>query len=102
MLTARMRWASDHRRDQLKARSASSLLVVESVSDAIKGLDRIEFRVGCAEFPADPLDVAVDRPVVDVDILVIGDVEQLVARLDHSGALGERLEDQEFGHGQRY
>src|SRR6476646_5446436 len=100
MLTARMRWASVHRPDQLKARSESSLLVVETVSDAIKGLDRIKFGVGGAELPSYPLDVTVDGPVINVDIFMIGDIEQLVARFDDAWALGERFEDQEFGYGQ--
>src|SRR5215213_284873 len=99
MFTARMRWARVHRHKQLSARSDSSLLVVETVSDAIKGLDCIELGVGLPKLPADSLDVAVDRPIVDVNVLVIGDVEQLVARLDHAGALGERFEDQELGDG---
>src|SRR4051794_2735057 len=97
MFTARIRCASVHRPDQLSARSESSLLDVETVSDAIKGLDCIEFGIAFAKLAPDPLDVAVDRPVVDIDVFVIGDVEQLVARLDHAWALSERLQDQELG-----
>ena len=42
--------------------------------------------------------MAVDCAIVDIDVLVIGHIEQLVARFHHTGTLGERLEDQEFGH----
>ena len=45
--------------------------------------------------------MAVDRAVVDIDVVVVGHVEQLVARLDDARPLGKRLEDQEFGDGQR-
>ena len=79
MLSARMRWPSVQRPDQLSARSASSLLV-ETVSDAIEGLDCIEVGGRGAELAADALDVAVDGAVVDIDVVIIGDVEQLVAR----------------------
>ncbi len=79
MLTARMRWPSVHRPDQLSARSARPHCSSKSVSDAIEGLDRIELAVDGAELAADALDVAVDRAVVDIDVVLIGDVEQLVA-----------------------
>src|SRR5437868_5805839 len=95
-----MRWLSDHRPDQLSARSDSSLFV-ETVSDAIKCLDCIEVRIRCAELPADAFDVAVDRAIVDVDVVLVSDVEQLIACLDDARALGERFQDQEFGDGQR-
>src|SRR4051794_37888445 len=103
-LTARIRWPSVHRPDQLKARSASasSSVGVESVSDAIQGLDCIKLGVGSAELAADPLDVAVDGAVVNIDVVMISDIEQLVARFDDSGALRERFEDQEFGDGQSH
>ena len=48
-----------------------------------------------------PLDVAVDGAVVDIDVVLIGDVHQLVARFDHAGPLRQRLEDHELGDGQR-
>src|SRR5690349_6549009 len=77
--TARMRWASVQRPDQVRTRSAS-LFLSESVSDAIEGLDRVELRVDRAEFSADALNVAVDGPVIDIDVVLVSDVEQLVAR----------------------
>src|SRR3954463_9433821 len=95
-----MRWASVHRPDQVSRRSASSLLV-ESISDAIECLDCIEVGVTGTEFPADSLDVAVDRAVVDINVVAISDIEQLVAGFYHSRALRQRFEDQEFGDGQR-
>src|SRR4051794_905620 len=101
MFTARIRWPSDHRPDQLSARSASSLFV-KTVSDAIEGLDCIELGVDRAELAADALDVAVDGTVVDEHVVLISDVQKLVARLDHSRALRKRLENQEFGDRQRH
>src|SRR5215213_7119599 len=95
--SARIRYLRLNRPDHLSRRSASSLLV-ESVSDAIEGFDGIERRVDGAELAPDALDVAVDGAVVDIDIVAIGDVEQLVARFYDSGALGEGFEDQELGH----
>src|SRR3954447_3445342 len=97
-----MRCARLHRPDQLKARSASSSLFVETVSDAIQGLDSIEVGIAGAEFPSDAFDVAVDGAVIDIDVVLIGDVEQLVAGLYYARALGERFEDQELGDGQRH
>src|SRR4051794_28409255 len=99
--TARIRCARLQRPDQLNARSASSLFV-ETVSDAIEGLDSIEGRVTGAEFAANALYVAVDGAVVDINVILIGNVEELVARLHHSRTLRESLEDQEFGDGQRH
>src|SRR5512146_2941958 len=97
MLSARMRWASVHRPDQLSRRSASSLLV-ESISDAIEGLDCIEFGVGGAELAPDSLDVTVDGAVVDINIVTIRNIEQLIASFDDAGTLGQRFQDQELGH----
>ncbi len=94
-----MRCASVHRPDQVRTRSASSFFA-EFISDAIKGLDCIELRVDAAELAADALDVAVDGAVIDIDIVLIGDVEQLVAGFDDPRALGKRFQDQEFGDGQ--
>src|SRR5688572_12392749 len=99
MLTARMRWRSIQPPDQRSARSLSSFLS-KAISYAVERLDRLEFGVDRAEFAPQALDVAVDGPVVDIDVVLIGDVHQLVARFDHAGPLGERLEDHELGHRQ--
>src|SRR5688572_25807644 len=105
MFTARMRWARVQRPDQLSSRSSApsvskAWLIFKSVADSIEGLDGVELRVDGPELAPDSFDVAVDRPVVDIDVVLVGDVEQLVAALHHSGTLGERLEDQELGHRQ--
>src|SRR4029078_9686850 len=97
---ARMRCLRLNRADHFSRRSASSL--VEAVSDAIEGIDRVERGVDGAELAPDALDVTVDGAVVDIDIVAIGDVEQLVAGFYDSGSLGQRFEDQELGHGQAY
>src|SRR5438477_2171298 len=93
-LSARIRWPSVQRPDQLSARSASSLFV-ETVSDAIEGVDCIKFGSLCAELAADSLDVAVDGAVVDIDVVAIGHIEQLVTAFYDTRPLCQRLEDQE-------
>src|SRR5688500_11290135 len=107
MLTARIRWVSVHRPDQLNSRSSASddsrpSLIFETVADAVEGFDGVEVRVDRAELAPDALDVAVDRPVVDVDVVLVGDVEQLVAALHHTWPLGQRFQDQELGDGQSH
>src|SRR5512135_2140983 len=71
--------------------------VAVSISDAIERFDLLELGIDLAELAAYPLDVAVDRAVVDVDRLAVGCVHQLVAVLDMARPLGERLQQQEFG-----
>src|SRR5207302_1567719 len=71
-----------------------------SVTDAIEGFDLCEFRVDGLELLAQALDVAIDRAVIDIDVLAIGRVHQLVAVFDVPRALSQRLEDQELGHSQ--
>src|SRR5688500_2624338 len=101
MLTARMRCRSIQRPDQRSARSLSSLLS-KAVAYPVERLDRLELGIEGAELATKPLDVAVDGPVVDIDVVLIGDVHQLVARFHHARPLRERLEDHELGDGQRH
>src|SRR5215467_6703333 len=68
-----------------------------AVSDTIECLDLDELRIDDLELLAQPLDVAVDGAVVDIDVLAIGGVHQLVAALDVPGAGGERFQDEELG-----
>src|SRR5688572_26511587 len=98
-LTARMRWRSIQLPDQRSARSASSFLS-KAISYAVERLDRLELGVDRSNLASQALDVAVDGSVVDIDVVLIGDVHELVARFDHAGPLGERLEDHELGDGQ--
>jgi hypothetical protein len=39
-----------------------------------------------------PRDVAVDRAIVDVDLVVVGDIHQGVAAFHHAGTGGDRLQ----------
>src|SRR5580704_8514853 len=78
---------------------AVSVLAI-SITDAIERFDLCELVVDRLELLAQPLDVAVDGAVVDIDVLAIGRVHQLVAVLDVAGALRQRLQDQELGDGQ--
>src|SRR3954470_14955088 len=99
MLSARMRAVSEIRPDHFSVRSRpspSNSLLRETVTRAIKRFDRIEFGIDLAELAPHPLDVAVDRAVVDIDVVLIRRIHQLIARLDHAGPLRKRLENQEF------
>src|SRR5690348_4106701 len=61
------------------SRLASAVAV--TVSDAIERLDLCELGIDDLELLAQPLDVAVDGTVVDVDVLAVGGVHQLVTAL---------------------
>src|ERR1700731_3678609 len=86
-----------HQKQNLGARASSFL---EAIADAIKGLDHLEIVIHDLEFLAQALDVAVNRAVVDIDLIIIGRIHQGVAALDDSGPRCESLEDQEFGDSQ--
>src|ERR1041385_3672310 len=88
-LRARILCLRLNRPDHFSRRSSSSLFV-EAVSDAIERFDRIEVRLDGPELAPDSLDVAVDGAVVDIDIVAIGDVEQLVTGFYDARPLGKR------------
>src|ERR1700722_1976413 len=69
---------------------------LEAVSDPVQRFDHFEFVVHDLELLAQPLDVAVDGAIVDVNLVVIGRIHQGVAALDDAGPRGERLKDQKF------
>src|SRR3984893_13284428 len=80
--------------------AGSRSAVAVSITDAIEGFDLAELGIDRLELLAQPLDVAVDRAVIDIDVLAIGRVHQLVAVLDVARTLRQGFEDQELGHGQ--
>src|SRR4028118_1281105 len=92
-LTARIRWRIATRRVQLTERSWSSVFA-KAVSDAVERLDPLELGIHHPELAPHPLDVAVDRAIVHVDVVLIGDIHQLVAVLDHARPGRERFQDQ--------
>src|SRR5258708_5742109 len=71
-----------------------------AVADAIEGFDRVELRIDLPELLTHALDVAVDGPVVYVDLIFVGGVHQVVAALDEARPLGQGLQQQEFSDGQ--
>src|SRR6185503_1592185 len=75
---------------------------LEAIADTVQGLDHLEIVVDHLELLAQPLDVAVDGAVVDIDLVVIGRVHQRVAAFYHTRPRRQRLQDQEFGHGERH
>src|ERR1700753_2345688 len=52
---------------------------LEAVPNPVKSFDHLEIVIGHFEFFAQPLDVAVDRAVVDVDLIVVGGIHQGIA-----------------------
>src|SRR6476659_4145445 len=58
---------------------------LETVTDAVQRFDHLEVVIDDLELLAQPLDVAVDGAIVDVDLIVIGCVHQGVAALHHAG-----------------
>src|SRR5579864_6694365 len=54
-------------------------LFLEPVTHPIQRLDHVERVIGLLEFLAQSLDVAVDRAVVDIDLVVISGVHQRIA-----------------------
>src|SRR3546814_11203825 len=73
MLTARIRGVSETRPDQRSARTPSSLLG-ESVTGAIQRFDSVELGIELTEFKANPLEVAVDGAVVDIEVGVMSGI----------------------------
>src|SRR6266403_1347697 len=64
------------------AGAAAGSTVAVSIPDAIECFDLGEIRIDVLKFLAQTLDVTVDRPVVDIDVLAIGRIHQLVAHDD--------------------
>src|SRR5712671_7829900 len=62
------------------------LRLLEAITDPIERLDLIEVVVGLLQLLANPLDVAVDGAIVDVDLVVVGGIHQRIARLHHARA----------------
>src|SRR3989344_9370914 len=93
IFTARMRQVIETRRVQ-PSRSADGLISCETVAGAIQGIDSGKFGIDLAELAPQPLDMAVDGAVVDIDIVLIGRGHQLVAALDDTGPRSQRLQDQ--------
>src|SRR6516164_8867247 len=83
-------------------RSSLASHFFEPITDAIERFDHVEVVVGPLELLAQPLDVAVDRAIVHIDLVVVGGIHQRVAALDHAGPAGERLQDQELGDRERH
>src|SRR5690348_1442718 len=81
---------------------AGALHFLEAIADTVERLDHIEIVVALLEFLAQAFDVAVDRAVVHVDLIVIGGIHQRIAAFHHARAGRERLQDEELGHRQRH
>src|SRR3954449_4339048 len=58
---------------------------LEAVADAVEGFDHFEIVIHDLELLAQPLDVAVDGAIVDIDLIVIGSVHQRIAAFHDSG-----------------
>src|SRR4029077_17680534 len=83
-----------------RERAARSYFL-EVIADTIERLDHIELDVACPELYAQPLDVAVDGPVVDIHLIVVSCIHQGVAAFHHSRPARQRLQDEKLGDGER-
>src|SRR5687768_12393356 len=61
--------------------------LLEPVADPVEGFDGVETVVDRLELLAQSLDVAVDRAVIDIDLVVIGRIHQGIAALHDPRAL---------------
>src|SRR6478672_8450582 len=71
-----------HARANARARTPTNGVrsgFLETVADPIQGFDHLEIVVHHLEFLAQPLDVAVDGTIVDIDLVIIGRIHQRVA-----------------------
>src|SRR3954462_3684871 len=67
--------------------------LLEAIAHAVQRFDHVEVVVDHLEFLAQPLDVAVDGAVVDVDLVIIGGVHQCIPALYNAGTVGKGVED---------
>src|SRR5436305_1751452 len=82
------------------AGAATGSTVAVSIPDAIECFDLREIGIDVLEFFAQSLDVTIDRPVVDIDVLAIGRIHQLIAVFDVPRTVREGFEDQKLGYSQ--
>jgi hypothetical protein len=81
MLIAKIRAASGSLPDQRSARPGGSSFA-EAVSGAIECINSVECLIYHAKFATNAFDVAVNRPVIDIDIVLVGRIHQLIAAFD--------------------
>src|SRR3954462_10383220 len=67
--------------------------LLEAIADAVQRFDHVEVVVDHLEFLAQPLDVAVDGAIIDVDLVVVGRVHQCIPALYNARAVGEGVEN---------
>src|SRR5437899_664949 len=82
------------------AGAATGSTVAVSIPDPIERFDLREIRFDVLEFLSQALDLAVDRPFVDINVLAISRIHQLVAVFDVPRTVCKGFEDQELGHRQ--
>ena len=75
-------------------------LFSEPVTNAVYGFDHVEVRINGLDSPTDPLDMAVDGPVINVDMLTKGCVHELVSAFNVAGIFSQRLKKLKFRHRQ--
>src|SRR5690606_7566544 len=77
------------------------LRLAAAVSYTVQRLDHVEAVVNRLELLAKALDVTVDGPVVNIDLLVIGRIHQSIAALHHAGTLCKGMKNKELCDRQR-
>src|ERR1041385_6761433 len=67
--------------------------LLEAIADAVQRFDHVEVVVDRLELLAQPLDVAVDGAVVDVNLVVISGVHQRVPAFDNARPVREGVQN---------
>jgi hypothetical protein len=67
------------------------LLFAKPVAHPIKRFDHVEGVFDLLKFSAQPLDVAVYRTIIDINLIIVSNIHQSVAAFDHAGTCGQAL-----------
>jgi hypothetical protein len=63
-----------------------------AVPDSIQCLDAGKLRIDSTHFLAQPLDMTVYGPIINIDLIIIGHIHQLIAAFYKTGPLRQSLE----------
>src|ERR1700737_2695272 len=83
-------------------RGATHAISSEPVTHSIKRFDHVKALVDGPKPVPQPLDVAINGALVNIELLIVRSAQERVATLNCIGSTRERLEDQELCDCQRY
>ncbi len=72
-------------KSSFRPKPAEQLVFVVPITDTVECLNRREFIISRTHLFAQALDVAVDRAVININLVIIGDVHQLIADFTKPG-----------------